>query len=146
MFGSSSAGTADGIASVAKFNTPGDIAIDPKDYVYVADTGNQSIRIISPTGNVNTLSTTTITFSFSAINNSLTFDAPRNLLYVADSGSKLYSFKLKITLKATPFVGPYADIDGTYPVSSVSSSSTGIQTQDNNLLGASYADIIDLTT
>ena len=48
-------GFADGSASLALFNSPGALAIDAQDNVYVADTGNHAIRKVTPEGDVTTL-------------------------------------------------------------------------------------------
>lgn len=48
-------GYADGIGEKAQFNEPSGLALGPNGYLYVADTGNQRIRMISPLGEVTTL-------------------------------------------------------------------------------------------
>jgi sugar lactone lactonase YvrE len=48
-------GSADGPAAGAMFCGPGDITVDRWNNVYVADTGNSTIRMIDPKGNVTTL-------------------------------------------------------------------------------------------
>ena len=49
------AGSSDGTGSVARFNAPIDLAVDASGNVYVSDTGNLTIRQISPAGVVSTL-------------------------------------------------------------------------------------------
>ncbi len=49
------AGTNDGTGAAARFNQPNGIAIDGADNLYVADTGNALIRMITPAGAVTTL-------------------------------------------------------------------------------------------
>jgi hypothetical protein len=53
--GSGSFGTTDGIRTLASFNGPSGVAVDASNNVYVADSGNNKIRKISPTGEVTTL-------------------------------------------------------------------------------------------
>lgn len=48
-------GSNDGRGSAARFCEPQDIEVDDGGYLYVADTGNSTIREISPTGQVRTL-------------------------------------------------------------------------------------------
>jgi sugar lactone lactonase YvrE/predicted esterase len=49
------AGSQDGAGNAALFNQPGGVAVDGAGNVYVADTGNATIRTISPSGAVATL-------------------------------------------------------------------------------------------
>jgi hypothetical protein len=52
--GRASAGSADGFGSAAEFNFPRDVAADTAGNLYVADSGNHTIRRITPDGNVTT--------------------------------------------------------------------------------------------
>jgi hypothetical protein len=49
------AGWADGDGSIAQFNHPAALAVDASGYVYVADQGNDAIRMVTPDGVVSTL-------------------------------------------------------------------------------------------
>ena len=49
------AGTIDGVGNAARFNRPRGLAVDRNNNLYVADTGNHTIRRISPDGNVTTV-------------------------------------------------------------------------------------------
>ncbi len=49
------AGSADGVGSAARFNSPRGVATDSAGNVYVADLGNLTIRKINPAGSVTTL-------------------------------------------------------------------------------------------
>ncbi|MDF2192670.1 IPT/TIG domain-containing protein [Paraflavitalea sp. CAU 1676] len=55
VFAGSTAGLKDGQGAAAQFNEPGQLAVDPKGNLYVADTKNNSIRKISPAGLVSTI-------------------------------------------------------------------------------------------
>ncbi len=48
-------GQADGIAGNARFNQPWGVVLDPAGNLYVADTGNDTVRKVSPAGQVTTL-------------------------------------------------------------------------------------------
>jgi sugar lactone lactonase YvrE len=48
-------GSQDGVEDAARFQSPGGVTVDSAGNVYVADTGNNAIRKISPTGKVITL-------------------------------------------------------------------------------------------
>ncbi len=52
---SGSKGSADGTGSDARFDTPLSVAVDGAGNVYVADSGNSTIRMITPSGIVSTL-------------------------------------------------------------------------------------------
>ncbi len=58
--GTSTSGSAGdgGAASSAQLNAPGGLAVDPSGNLYIADTGNNSVRIVTTDGNINTIAGT----------------------------------------------------------------------------------------
>jgi hypothetical protein len=123
------AGSKDGAGGVAQFNNPSGVAIDGQDILYVADTGNNTIRKITPNGNdvnVSTLAGTARPDGGFADDPSGTgaaarFSAPYSVavdatgnLYVADARNnvirKITPNKVVTTLAGT--AGTPGDIDG----------------------------------
>ena len=60
-------GSIDGTGSAAKFNNPCYLCFDTMGTVYVADTSNNLIRMISPTGTVARMAEKIVTYSFETI-------------------------------------------------------------------------------
>jgi sugar lactone lactonase YvrE len=91
--GTSGAGSADGLGSIARFNNPQGIAVDSEGYLYVADTYNHTIRKITPEGLVSTFAGNAGSLGSQNGNaNSARFFHPRGIavdtlgnVYVADS-------------------------------------------------------------
>jgi mucin-19 len=89
------AGDADGEASTARFNAPQAVALDAAGNLYVADTGNHVVRLISPTGQVSTFAGTPgVSGRTDATGSAARFLSPRGLavdgsgnVYVADTGN-----------------------------------------------------------
>ena len=91
-------GTADGTGDAARFNSPQGVAVDAAFNVYVADSGNHSIRKITPDGDVTTVAGLSGTSGPSVPETGLTtarFSSPVGLavdaagltIFVADSGN-----------------------------------------------------------
>jgi len=88
-------GSADGAATAARFNSPRDVTVDRHGNVYVADTGNHTIRRISSAGVVSTFAGSAgIPGSADGTGSAARFNEPTGLsvlyslnFYVADSGN-----------------------------------------------------------
>jgi len=88
-------GFADGSGTAALFNNPSGLVVDAgTGYVYVADTGNNSIRRIDASGNVTTIAGSTTAGAADGSGSGASFNAPTALaldgqghLYVADTGN-----------------------------------------------------------
>lgn len=89
-------GKTDGIGTSAQFHSPIGVALDASGNIYVADSGNNTIRKITPSGLVSTLagtagtSGTTDGLGSAALFNyprSLTVDKSTGTIYVSDSGN-----------------------------------------------------------
>lgn len=76
--GTGIAGFTDGVAGVAKFNSPWKVAVDNQGNVIVADRGNHSIRKITPNGTVSTLAGTTNGYQDGS-GNQAKFDQPTDV-------------------------------------------------------------------
>jgi sugar lactone lactonase YvrE len=114
--GAVGAGSADGVATAARFNYPVGITVDPSGFVYVSDFHNQTIRKINSLGAVSTLAGTVGTSgSTDGTNNTALFFNPTGLavdpsgnVYIADSGNetirKMTSAGVVTTLAGSPGV------------------------------------------
>ena len=88
-------GSADGTGAAAKFSDPQDIASDASGNVYVSDTGNHTIRKITPAGVVTTLAGTAgVSGSADGTGATARFDFPHGItndasgnVYVSDTGN-----------------------------------------------------------
>jgi hypothetical protein len=99
LAGSASAGYDNGTGGAATFSTAAsNIAVDGNNVIYVADSGNNAIRAVTPLGVVTTFagSLSGTAGSNNATGTSATFNAPNDLsidsnnnIYVADSGNSL---------------------------------------------------------
>jgi sugar lactone lactonase YvrE len=93
--GSASAASADGLGADARFSAPGSIAVAGDGTMYVADSGNSTIRQITPAGPVSTLAGAAgVTGGTDAQGGNARFFGPQGVardssgnLYVADSAN-----------------------------------------------------------
>lgn len=91
LAGGQNPGYVDGEGTTAKFNMPAGICVDARGYLYVADRGNNRIRMISPDGKVSTLAGSGKAGFSEGIGTNAKFNAPAGItvdnagfLYVAD--------------------------------------------------------------
>jgi sugar lactone lactonase YvrE len=96
LAGTGSMGSANGSAAQASFNAPRGLAVDVAGNVYVGDTGNNLIRMITPAGEVSTLAGTGSVGSANGSGIAASFNGPRGVavdgagsLDVADYGNNV---------------------------------------------------------
>lgn len=93
LAGDGNAGFVNGPGATARFNAPRGVAIDHLGNVYVADTGNSSVRVINSAGQVQTVAgdgsigdSDSPTPRFNGLAG-IAFDGGRLYVYIADSGN-----------------------------------------------------------
>jgi sugar lactone lactonase YvrE len=116
-------GHVDGDGSTARFNQPTGIAIDGSGNLYVADSGNDTIRKVTQSGSVTTIAGTAgAVGSADGMGAAARFNGPRGIavdgsgnLYVADAGNsairKITPAGAVTTLAGKP--GNFANVEGT---------------------------------
>lgn len=134
-------GSTDGTGSVARFNFPRGIDLDSTGTIYVADTGNSTLRKVTVTGVVTTLAG--IAGTTGSVDGTLAqarFNAPRgvaldsfNNLYVADAGNS--------TLRKITTAGAVTTLSGTVGVAG-HTDGFGIADAHHPDIGISIADMI----
>jgi len=144
-------GYADGMGTAAKFSGPRGIAIDNKDNLYIADTDNNRIRKIAPSGEVTTLAGNGTAGFANGTGHEVQFDTPIGVtvdtsgnVYVADTGNnqirKITPSGVVTTLAGSTTAG-YKDGDVTvalfnlpYAVTVDTSGSKYVADSQNNLI------------
>ena len=97
------AGSADGTGTAAQFNLPAGIATDAAGNVYVADTGNQTIRRISPAGVVVTLAGSAgVTGAVDGTGAGASFSGPNGLVVDASGNVFVVEVGNSIVRRVTP--------------------------------------------
>jgi sugar lactone lactonase YvrE len=122
LAGTGAVGRMNGPGSAASFDAPQGLAVDGAGNVYVADSGNNQIRLVSPAGVVTTLAGTGARgHDDEVVSGAASFDHPEGVavdgagnVYVADTGNWLIRkvttartvTTLAGTLPGSPFAGP----------------------------------------
>jgi hypothetical protein len=102
-------GTNDGVGDAARFNQPQALAVDSANNIYVCDTANNTIRMITPGAAVTTIAgNPTLSGSTDGTNSGALFDVPRGIavdstgiIYVSDGGNNTIR---KITHSGTNWI------------------------------------------
>ena len=104
-------GSADGVGTGARFTNPQGLAIDGAGNIYVADTGNQTIRKITPDGTVTTLAGLAGSFGYAdGTGSAARFTAPRGI--AADTSGTVYVADGTHTIRAITPAGVVTTIAG----------------------------------
>jgi sugar lactone lactonase YvrE len=126
--GTGAAGSVDGNGVAAQFSTPLHMSVDSNDYVFVADSGNNALRLISPAGYVSTLLSTGLTAPAAVLVLSST-------VYVVDSGNnRVLSYGV-----ATPAPLTASPLAPTLPAASLTYGTCGTAPGVNSLDGTAGA-------
>jgi sugar lactone lactonase YvrE len=101
------AGFVDGIGSAALFSSPQDLAVDNAGNLYVTDSGNNAIRMITPAGAVTTIGGgPEPRGSADGVGRAAQFSALAGI--AVDSGGTIYATDSNRISKGTPLLGPGA--------------------------------------
>ncbi|MBA5686187.1 hypothetical protein H3H39_03870 [Duganella sp. LX47W] len=100
--GSGTPGHADGAGAAASFNGPGHIAVDAAGNLYVADTGNHTIRKITPDGNVSTLAGSGTPGNANGMGAAASFNNPSGVAVDATGNVYVADFRNNLIRKITP--------------------------------------------
>ncbi len=126
-------GHADGSGPAAQFNQPNDLGVDASGNIYVADSGNDTIRKVTPAGVVSTLAGTVgVAGHADGTGTAAQFNAPAGL--TADSAGNVYVVDQNDTLRKITPAGVVSTLAGITGVAG-SSDGTGIGAQFNNPAG-----------
>ena len=115
-------GSTDGTGAAARFNNPNGIAIDASGNLYVADTGNQTIRLVTPAGVVTTIAGTAgIAGTANGTGAAATFywpmgiavNAAGTLVYVTDFGDQTVRVLAASSAPMTPAATMVSTLAGT---------------------------------
>ncbi len=87
LAGSTTPGDADGQGSSASFSGPNDVAVDSAGNVYVADSFNNEIRMVAPTGLVSTVAGSTTAGHQDGPANTATFNSPSGVAVSSAAGT-----------------------------------------------------------
>lgn len=128
------AGTADGTGSAARFNVPRAVVVDHDNNIILADSGNHTIRKITPTGIVTTLAGTPgSSGSANGTGSAARFNTPRGLALDANGNVYIADTSNHTVRKMTP-AGVVTTLAGT-PGSAGSADGTGSAARFNTLRG-----------
>ena len=155
LAGSSATGSTNATGTAARFNGPFGVAVDPSGNIYVADSGNQTIRKITSAGVVTTLAGAVGSFgSTDGTGGAARFSNPMGLatdaagnVYVADSNNqtirKITPAGVVTTIAGT--VGQSGTVDGSLTTARLNYPEHLVSDPSGNLYVVEYAAVRKVT-
>ena len=154
LAGSGAVGAGNGTGTAATFNNPNNLSVDALGNVYLNDSGNNLLKVISPAGVVTTLAGSGVAGDANGTGTAATLNFPfgsaidptGNYLYVANSGGAVQ--KIGITgYSISPALPPGLAIDSTGTIKGTptyASNSTNYTISAHNAYGAGTA-VLNIT-
>jgi len=102
-------GAIDGAASAARFHTPCGVAVDADGSIYVADTGNRAVRLISPAGIVSTVWPLP---PYGVLRPTAIAIGPRGVIYVSDAGTRIIEIAPERGVRTLPADARFRGVPG----------------------------------
>ena len=136
LAGQKTSGSINSTGTAASFYDPSGVAVDTSGNVYVADTGNQKIREISPGGVVTTLAGSGAVGANNSTGTAASFDGPAGVA-IDFNGNVYVADKLNYEIRKITSGGVVSSLIGGYQANGVA-----VDTAGNVYIAAGFEDAI----